>query len=170
MARKAFTPTDEQRRQVEAWAAYGIPQAEMCLLLSNPETGKPISLKTLLKVFRLELDTGMVKANAKVGESLFLQAVGAPAQYDAAGNQLRAEQPRVVSAGIFWAKVRLGWKETSVHQHEGKNGGAIQMFDAAALANMTDEQIAELENTLDRLAQLTVGAVSGQGRAGATEG
>ncbi|MGB6537357.1 MAG: hypothetical protein WBF58_15500 [Xanthobacteraceae bacterium] len=40
-----------------------------------------IDANTLRKQFRLELDVAFVKANAKVAESIFLQAVGALAQY-----------------------------------------------------------------------------------------
>jgi hypothetical protein len=128
--RKPFEPTEEQRRQVEAFAAYGIPQEDMCKLLLNPRTGKPINLKTLHKHFRVELDTGMVRANARVAESLFRQAVGAPAQYDASGKLIRSEQAPVVSAGIFWAKARMGWKERDVHEHTGADGGPIEVDDA----------------------------------------
>lgn len=137
MARRRFEPTDEQRRQVEAFAAFGIPQEDMALLILNPETGRPIDLKTLRAAFRVELDTGMSKANAKVAESLFAQAVGAPAQYDASGNCIRAEQPRVVSATIYWTKARMGWKETSVHELAGKDGGPIEVDDARSrLSNL----------------------------------
>lgn len=122
--------SEETRKQVEALAAYGIPQEDMCKLILNPRTGKPIDLKTLHKHFREELDTGMTKANAKVAESLFRQAVGAPAIYDANGKQLRAEQPPVVSAGIFWLKARAGWKERDVHELTGENGGPIEIDDA----------------------------------------
>src|SRR5690606_30542722 len=86
-------------------------QEDMCLLIINPQTGAPLSLKTLHEHFRIELDTGMARANAKVAESLYLQAVGAPAEFDKEGHKVREEQPRVPSAGIFWAKARMGWRE-----------------------------------------------------------
>jgi hypothetical protein len=47
MTRRAFNPTAEQRGNVEAMIGYGIPEADICLLIKNPETGKPIDLKTL---------------------------------------------------------------------------------------------------------------------------
>lgn len=166
MSRKAFQPTQDQRAQVEAYAAYGIPQADMCKLVINPETGKPLSLKTLEKAFRLELDTGMAKANAKVGESLYMQAVGAPAQFDTAGNQVRAEQPRSAGAAIFWAKARMGWSEKFVHEHSGKNGGPMMFVDAAVLAAMTDEELAKYEANLAQLEQLVGTARSRAGGAG----
>ncbi len=57
-----------------------------------------IDAKTLRKHFRVELDVVFVKANAKVAESIFMQAVGAPAQYyplghPDAGKLMRVEYP-----------------------------------------------------------------------------
>ena len=71
-------------------ARYGIPEDDIAIVVG-------IDAKTLRKHFRLELDVAFVKANAKVAESIFLQAVGAPAQYYPAGHPdagklMRAEQ------------------------------------------------------------------------------
>lgn len=82
-----FAPTDEQRKNVEAMSGYGVPQDDIACILD-------IDTKTLRKHFRRELDQGMAKANAKIGQTLFNQAVG--------GN---------VPAAIFWAKARMGWRE-----------------------------------------------------------
>lgn len=127
MARPTYEPTEADRRQVETLASYGVKEDDICLLIINPQTGKPIAPKTLRRAFRVELDTGMVKANAKVGESLFMQAVGAPAVFDANGNKIRAELPRNVAAGIFWAKTRMGWREKSELELSGNNGGPIPL-------------------------------------------
>jgi hypothetical protein len=89
-----FEPTRQQRDMVEALVGYGMPYLEICRLVLNPRTGKPIDTKTLMKAFRSELDVGATKANAKVAESLFKQATG--------GN---------VTAQIWWTKCRMGWKE-----------------------------------------------------------
>ena len=109
MARPAFTPSAEQRKEVEIMARYGIPEDDIALVLG-------IDAKTLRKHFRLELDVAFVKANAKVAESIFMQAVGAPAQYYPAGHPnagkvMRAEQPRVLAAGIWWERTRGGRSE-----------------------------------------------------------
>lgn len=148
--KKPFAPSEDQRKQIEALAAYGIPQEEMCRLLVNPQTGRPIDLKTLHKHFRAELDTGMMKANARVAESLFRQAVGAPAQYDAQGKLLRGEQTPVVTAAIFWLKARAGWKETDVHEFQGRDGGPIEIDDARS-------------KLADRLARLAGAKAAGEG-------
>ena len=57
-----------------------------------------IDAKTLRKHYREELDTGRIKATAKVAESLFRKATGDGSQS--------------VTAAIFWLKTRGGWRET----------------------------------------------------------
>ena len=61
-----------------------------------------IDPKTLRKHYRDELDTGQIKANAKVTESLYRKATG--------------EGREAVVAAIFWLKTRAGWKETTVNE------------------------------------------------------
>ena len=82
-------------------AAYGIPQEEICAVVG-------VSLPTLHKHYRAELDTAMSKANARVAESLFKKAVG--------------EGASSVTAAIFWLKCRAAWKETVVNEHSGSIG------------------------------------------------
>ena len=50
--------------------------------------------------------SGGIKANARVAESLYRKATG--------------EGREAVTAAIFWLKTRARWKETSVHEVEGK--------------------------------------------------
>ncbi len=90
--------------QVEATAGYGVPEADIARVLN-------IDAKTLRKHYRDELDTGHVKANAKVAENLFRKATG--------------EGRESVIAAIFWLKVRAHWKLTSVTEITGKDSGAI---------------------------------------------
>jgi hypothetical protein len=108
-------PTKEQRDNVESLTGYGIPHEEICRLVINPRTGCPIDDKTLRRHFRSELETGYVKANAKVAQSLYQQATGG-------GDWTKA----IPSCGIWWSKTRMGWKETSVNEHTGKDGGPIE--------------------------------------------
>lgn len=81
-------PTEEQRKTVEAFAGYGIPEVDIANVLG-------IDPKTLRKHYRKELDTAFVHANARVAQSLFKQAT----------------EERNVAAAIFWLKVRAGWNE-----------------------------------------------------------
>ena len=63
-----------------------------------------IDPKTLRKHYRDELDTGQIKATAKVAEFLFRRAT--------------TEGPQAVTAAIFWLKTRGGWRETPQdHRH-----------------------------------------------------
>ena len=98
MARRGHMPDPVNRRQVEALAGYGVPEAEIAALVG-------IDPKTLRKHYRHELDHGHTKANAKVAENLFRKATG--------------DGRESVIAAIFWLKARARWKETSVHEHAG---------------------------------------------------
>jgi hypothetical protein len=91
MGRRAHRPDATSRRQVEAMAGYGVPEDAIARVLA-------IDPKTLRKHYRDELDTGQIKATAKVAESLFRKAT-------TDGNQS-------VTAAIFWLKTRGGWRET----------------------------------------------------------
>ena len=101
MARPAHQPDDVQRRQVEALAGYGVPEAEIAALVG-------VDAKTLRKHYRHELDHGHTKANAKVAENLYHMALG--------------QGREAVTAAIFWLKARARWKEVSVHEHGGPDG------------------------------------------------
>ena len=52
---RAFKPTAEQRESVELMISYGAPEVEICPLIKNPETGKPIEVETLRKHFASEI-------------------------------------------------------------------------------------------------------------------
>jgi hypothetical protein len=98
MGRPAHAPDDVSRRQVEALAGYGVPEAEIAGLVG-------VDAKTLRKHYRHELDHGHTKANAKVAENLYHMALG--------------EGREAVTAAIFWLKARARWKETSINEHAG---------------------------------------------------
>jgi hypothetical protein len=73
---------------VGALTAYGITQNEICCILD-------ITVPTLHKHFRKEIDTAFPLANAKVAEGLFNNAT----------------KNRNVMAQIFWLKTRAKWVE-----------------------------------------------------------
>ena len=98
--RPKFVPTDNERKQVEAMAGYGVPQEHIARLVRDG-----IDKVTLIKNFRKELDQGIAKANAKIAGTLFQQATS--------GN---------TAAAIFWAKVRMGWTETQKLDHTSTDG------------------------------------------------
>jgi hypothetical protein len=114
MGRRAHKPDPIVRRQVEAMAAYGIPEVDIAGVVG-------IDAKTLRKHYRDELDLGETKANAQVAGFLFSAA--------RSGN---------VSAQIFWLKTRARWRETPV---EVKHSGAIEQTD---LSRLTDVELIAL--------------------------
>src|ERR1700730_11201181 len=87
MGRPAHRPDASQRRQVEALAGYGIPEADIACVID-------IDPKTLRRHYRQELDKGHIKATAKVAENLYRRATG--------------EGREAVTAAIFWLKTRAG--------------------------------------------------------------
>ena len=58
MARRAHKPDPFHRRQVEAMAAYGVPEIGIARVVG-------IDAKTLRRHYREELDTGQIKATPK---------------------------------------------------------------------------------------------------------
>ena len=85
-----FEPTADQRKQVRAMVAYGVPLSDIAPVIG-------VSRPTLSKHFAREIETAAAEANAKVGQSLYQQAVEK-------GN---------VTAQIFWLKTKAGWRESS---------------------------------------------------------
>jgi|KBSMisStaDraftv2_1062788.scaffolds.fasta_scaffold212045_2 hypothetical protein len=118
MGRRAHRPDPAQRRQVEALAAYGIPEADISGVVG-------IDPKTLRKHYRDELDLGETKANAQVAGFLFSAAKN--------GN---------VTAQIFWLKTRAKWRETPL---ELRHSGAIGHKD---LSEVSDEELLSMISTL----------------------
>jgi hypothetical protein len=98
MGRPPHEPTPMSRRNVEALAGYGVPEADIAGVVG-------IDPKTLRKHYRQELRYGHVKANAKVAENLFRKATG--------------DGRESVIAAIFWMKTRAQWKETQVTEMTG---------------------------------------------------
>src|SRR6266480_4101093 len=119
MGRRAHRPDPSQRRQVEAMAAYGIPEGDISVVVG-------IEPKTLRKHYREELDLGETKANAQVAGFLFNSAKS--------GN---------VTAQIFWLKTRARWRETPL---ELKHSGTVGTRD---LSQLTDDELTSMIRRLD---------------------
>jgi hypothetical protein len=116
MSRRAHQPDPSQRRQVEAMAAYGIPEMEIAPVIG-------VDPKTLRKYYREELDLAETKANAQVAGFLFTAAKN--------GN---------VTAQIFWLKTRARWKEPAA---EHKYSGTVGSYD---LTKLSDADLARFES------------------------
>lgn len=97
--RKPHQPSEKTRAQVEALVACGIPQEEIAKLIG-------VTVDTMAKHYREEMDLGLAKANAQVARNLFRMATG--------------NGREALGAACFWLKTRGGWRETMNHHHEGK--------------------------------------------------
>ena len=92
MGRPPLVPTDDERKQVEAMAGYGVPFASIAALIQGG-----IDEDTLNKHFCTELRQGKAKAQAKVGQTLWQ----------------RATSGEDTTAAIWYSKTQMGWKDTS---------------------------------------------------------
>lgn len=96
-------PSDETRRLVRGLAAVGTRHEDIAAKLG-------ISADTLTRHYGEELRDGRIDANAKVAQTLFQQALS--------GN---------TTAMIFWLKTRAQWRETSVQEISGPDGGPLSI-------------------------------------------
>lgn len=90
MGRPKYEPTDADRAKVKEFALAGYRDCDIAEHLG-------ISESTVEKYFRPELDYGRFEANAKIAGTLYEEAI----------------QNRDITALIFLAKTRLGWRETN---------------------------------------------------------
>ena len=102
MSRRAFNPTAEQRRWVKTMVAYGAPEAEICLLIKNPQTGEPVDLEAFHKHFAAEIATGAANTSLLVGDRIIASILGRD-------GGLLDDRERLRLA-IFFAKTQMGWK------------------------------------------------------------
>ncbi len=102
---RAHKPTELSRKIVKALAGYGLKYADIA---QHPDVA--VSLPTLHKYYRAELDEGNSAALGLIGEWLFAKARGGD-----------------TASLIFLAKCRLGFKEVSRIENTGADGGPIQL-------------------------------------------
>lgn len=93
-------PTDITRAEVSALSSFGNTQEEIARYLG-------ICVDTLAKYYRQELDTAVIKANARVARSLYNKAIN---QDD-------------LAAQIFWLKTRGRWR--TADQYDSKDRSSI---------------------------------------------
>ena len=82
---------------VKGLSALGLPQKDIGYVMQ-------VSEDTVKKYFAEEIAAGPAEANARVGQFLFQQA------------------QKNLTAAIFWAKTRMGWREKSEIAHTGADG------------------------------------------------
>jgi hypothetical protein len=111
-------PTAETRAEVATLSGQGLPHIDIARLIG-------ITVPTLHKYYREDLDRGMALANATVSGRLF------------------AMTEHNVAAAIFWSKARMGWSEKQQVEVTGANGGPVQhTVDASAAVGALMAQLA----------------------------
>jgi hypothetical protein len=105
--RKQFVATQEQRDIVKDLAGRAVPQALICRVILNPQTGKPISEPTLRRAFRSEIDTGQTLVSAMVGSMLVSAALGTKPP---CGPPIKGDMARL-KAAMFFLERRAGWTQ-----------------------------------------------------------
>ena len=106
--RKAFVPKPEQRDIVRTLTRLGIPQTDICRLVTNPQTGKPLDPKSLRKHFALEIKTGAVELKLLVGRLIVASILGLPPP---PGTVAITDERMRAKLAIFYAKTQMGWRE-----------------------------------------------------------
>ena len=96
-------PREELRNRVKLMASIGIGHREIAGV-------NRMSLETLHKFYREELDYGIAEVHTIVGGKIFEAA-------------RRGES----WACTLWAARRMGWKDTTQQQHAGPDGGPVKM-------------------------------------------
>ena len=101
---RAHEPTVKSRAEVTSLTSFGITQEDICKYLG-------ISIKTLEKHYRYEIDTAVTRANGQVANALYTKAVK--------GND--------TTAMIFWLKTRAQWREVNRTEITGKDGKPLEI-------------------------------------------
>ncbi len=128
MSKPLHQPTEKTRAEIIALRSYGVPIKEVAAYIG-------IDDKTLYKYYKDELENSAIKANANVGKFLYQAASGQALTTGATYSDC-------VRAAMFWAKTRMGWKETNVQEHTGKDGTPL----LKTAKDLTEEELkAELK-------------------------
>jgi hypothetical protein len=129
---KPIPISQDDRDTVTRLAAVGTRQEVIARILK-------ISVDTLQRRFRAELDCGLDEANAQVAGALFSRAL--------AGE---------LGAMVWWEKTRAGHRDVTRHEHGGLDGKPIELKD---MSEHSDEDLAILK----RAALLLAGGAAGDG-------
>lgn len=115
--------TDQEKKIAYSYSAYGATQEDIATALG-------MDFKTLTKYFGPELEAGRATAKNTIAQKLYQVAIGRDPIIDPeTGQEIAPAIKPNLSALIFLAKTRLGWKETQVVEQsvEMKSGG-VQIY------------------------------------------
>lgn len=151
-----FDPDPQQRRMVEMMAAMGVALADIANCVTDPRSGRAVTVQLLRRMFERELSTGTAKANVQVASKLFLAASSCATLVEkvtADGQRHREVEisPAGVQAAMFWLRSRGGFKPTGGRGAAAGGGGAGA---SEALAARADSARSYAEMDLDDLTRI----------------
>lgn len=123
--RKAFSPTENERKQVKALSGYGLPFHQIAALIRDG-----IHIDTLREHFAAELVVGKATANAQIAGGIFKKALAGDS------NLMK-----------YWGATQLGWKETQHVEHTGANGAPIAVA-SVDFKGLSDAELAQMQALL----------------------
>ena len=109
--RPQHDPTKEDREKVLRMILIGLPHERIATVMG-------LSKPTVYRHYRDQLDHGADEINSKIAMSLVEKALG--------------DGPQSVTAAIFLAKVRLGWKERQSIEVTSPESKQVEAIDAKA--------------------------------------
>ena len=158
--RKIFVPTPEQRNTVRVLVALGIPQKQICRLVLNRQTQKPLDHKTLRKHLAHEIAIGTVELHALIGKFMVATILGTPPP---AGTVAIKDDRARGQLMMFLLKTKFGWKETVVDRPKEHVRGPIEDQDM-------EKTMQKLSDKIDRVRQrLNAGKTGESSEGGARE-
>jgi hypothetical protein len=122
-----FIPSTEQRNNVKVMVGLGIPHAEICRMVLNSQTDKPIDQKTLVKHFSREIESGTTEVHVRLGNFLLANVFGMTVP---AGTTAIKDDRMRGHLVEFVLKTKFGWRETILTEHANKDGKPSVVDDA----------------------------------------
>jgi hypothetical protein len=117
---KPWEPTEEEIAKIKLYSGLGSTQEQVGKLI-----GKSVDSITRNETAKQAFEKGKAETIAKVAGTLVQKA-------------LKGD----TTSAIFYLKTQAGWKETSVNEHTGKDGGPIQHEQVTADADTFTRSIA----------------------------
>lgn len=126
-------PTDKLRNKVRMLRALGNSQDIIAFACD-------VSVETLVKYYRTELELGVMEANAQVGAAIFQTALGEKVPCVACDRGVTGDNKKCrechgtgqvwrlepdTTAQIWWSKNRMNWTDRERIEHVGADGGPI---------------------------------------------
>jgi hypothetical protein len=117
-------------------AGLGIPQEHICLLLINPQTGKPLDEKSLRKHFKREIATGEIELHARIGNFMVTTILGMAPPAGTVGIDNQHARASLLSSFV---KIRMNWKEPVVNRHKEHADAPIEDQDTNVRQKIFDD-------------------------------